>query len=191
MYGNIKCEFRFMEITKICQFCGNKFFAKKTTTKCCSDDCSKKFYKLRKRNEKLGANQITVENYNLEEIQKKDYLSIKEVMLLLDISRTSIYRMLKDGRLTKIEALKAVRIRRVDIDYLFTKKIENKQEKPYVLPYFSEDNYYTINQVLELFDISSGSFYSLCKKHQIPKIPKGKNVFVPKDLINSIFENVH
>ena len=34
-----------MEVNKICQFCGNKFMAKKTTTKCCSDDCAKKFYK--------------------------------------------------------------------------------------------------------------------------------------------------
>ncbi|MBP1168024.1 hypothetical protein JOE44_004908 [Chryseobacterium sp. PvR013] len=26
-----------MEVNKICQFCGNRFVAKKTTTKCCSD----------------------------------------------------------------------------------------------------------------------------------------------------------
>lgn len=110
-----------MEVNKICQFCGNRFVAKKTTTKCCSDDCAKKFYKKRKRDEKIQASdkdfEVQIKGYDIEEIQKKDYLSIKEVMLLLNISRTSIYRMLKDGRLSKLEGFKSVRIRKVDLEY--------------------------------------------------------------------------
>lgn len=180
-----------MEVNKICQFCGNKFVAKKTTTKCCSDDCAKKFYKQKKRDEKIqGSNKefkALLNGYDIEEIQKKEYLSIKEIMFLLNISRTSIYRMLKDGRLTKLEGFKAVRIRKIDFDLLFVQKTENKQEKAYILPYFCDDNYYTINDVLEKFNVSSGSFYHLCKKHNIPKIPKGKFVYVPKDLVNKVF----
>lgn len=182
-----------MEVNKICQFCGNRFVAKKTTTKCCSDDCAKKFYKKRKRDEKIQASdkdlEVQIKGYDIEEIQKKDYLSIKEVMLLLNISRTSIYRMLKDGRLSKLEGFKAVRIRKVDLDILFRQKAENSEEKQYNLPYFCDDNYYTINEVLDVFKVSSGSFYHLCKKHNVPKIPKGKNVYVPKNLVNTIFNN--
>ena len=182
-----------MEINKVCQFCNNRFVAKKTTTKCCSDDCAKKYYKLKKRNEKIQQSNNDfdklIKGYDIEEIQKKDYLTIKEVMLLLNIGRTSIYRMLKDGRLTKLEGFKSVRIRKKDFDSLFEKKAENKQEKGYVLPYFSEDNYYTINEVLEKYNVSSGAFYYLCKKNNIPKIPKGKNVYVPMDLVNKIFSN--
>lgn len=76
-----------MEVNKIFQFCGNRFVAKKTTTKCCSDDCAKKFYKKRKRDEKIQVSdkdlEVQIKGYDIEEIQKKDYLSIKEVMLLL------------------------------------------------------------------------------------------------------------
>jgi len=182
-----------MEVNKICQFCGNRFVAKKTTTKCCSDDCAKKFYKKRKRDEKIQASdkdlEVQIKGYSIEEIQKKDYLSIKEVMLLLNISRTSIYRMLKDGRLSKLEGFKSVRIRKANLDVLFEQKTENSEEKQFTLPYFCDDNYYTINEVLDVFNVSSGSFYHLCKKHKIPKIPKGKNVYVPKNLVNTIFNN--
>lgn len=183
-----------MNWNKICQFCGNRFVAKKITTKYCSDDCAKKFYKKRKRDEKIQASdkdlEVQFKGYDIEEIQKKDYLSIKEVMLLLNISRTSIYRMLKDGRLSKLEDFKAVRIRKVDLgDILFRQKAENNEEKHYNLPYFCDDNYYTINEVVDAFKMSSGSFYHLCKKHNVPKIPKGKNVYVPKNLVNIIFNN--
>ncbi|UPQ77090.1 helix-turn-helix domain-containing protein [Chryseobacterium nepalense] len=182
-----------MEVNKICQFCGNRFVAKRTTTQCCSDDCAKKFYKKRKRDEKIQASdkglEVQIKGYDIEEIQKKDYLSIKEVMLLLNISRTSIYRMLKDGRLSKLEGFKSVRIRKVDLDLLFKQKVENNEEKQYNLPYFCDDNYYTINEVLDVFKVSSGSFYHLCNKHNVPKIPKGKNVYVPKNLVNTIFNN--
>ena len=75
-----------MEINKVCQFCNNRFVAKKTTTKCCSDDCAKKYYKLKKRNEKIQQSNSDfdkqIKGYDIEEIQKKDYLTIKEVMLL-------------------------------------------------------------------------------------------------------------
>lgn len=182
-----------MEVNKICQFCGNRFIAKKTTTKCCSDDCSKRLYKKKKRDEKISTSnkefETQVKGYNIEEIQKKEYLSVKETMLLLNISRTSIYRMLKDRRLSKLDNFKSVRIRKVDIDLLFLQKEESKETETYNLPYFCDDNYYTITNVLSKFGISSGAFYYICKKNAIPKIPKGKNVYVPKDLVNKIFQH--
>ncbi|MDV2493895.1 hypothetical protein CMV01_14330 [Elizabethkingia anophelis] len=182
-----------MEVDKICQFCGNKFVAKKTTTKCCSDDCSKKLYKQRKKEEKISRSNkefdTQVKGYDIEEIQKKEYLSVKETMLLLNISRTSIYRMLKDGRLNKLENFKSVRIRKIDIDLLFMQKTEERETEIYNLPYFCDDNYYTISDVLGIFGISSGAFYYICKKNAIPKIPKGKNVYVPKYLVNKIFQH--
>jgi excisionase family DNA binding protein len=180
-----------MEINKKCQYCGVQFIAKKTTTRCCSDNCAKRYYKQRKKEEKVAAFSFSAETtpLDIEKIQKKDYLTVKEVMLLLSISRTSIYRMLKDGRLTKLQGLKSVRIRKADFDLLF--KSENNQslmKKEYSLPPFGTDNYFTINQILEKFSVSAGSFYQLCKKHNIPKIPKGKNVFVPKELVEQIFD---
>jgi len=43
-----------IEITKVCQHCGNEFIAKTTVTKFCSHACAVKNYKQRKKAEKLN-----------------------------------------------------------------------------------------------------------------------------------------
>ncbi|HEY4937191.1 MAG TPA: hypothetical protein VII44_11450, partial [Puia sp.] len=40
-----------IRLKKVCQHCGNLFTAKTTVTKFCSDDCAKRNYKKRKREE--------------------------------------------------------------------------------------------------------------------------------------------
>ena len=42
-----------IRISKICQHCGQEFVAKTTVTKFCSDNCAKRNYKKRKREEKI------------------------------------------------------------------------------------------------------------------------------------------
>jgi len=50
-----------IKIVKICEFCNNEFIAKTTTTKCCSDNCSKRFYKLKIKNDKIGKAELKTE----------------------------------------------------------------------------------------------------------------------------------
>ncbi len=42
-----------IRVIKICQMCAKEFIACKTTSKTCSDDCAKRFYKLRIENVKI------------------------------------------------------------------------------------------------------------------------------------------
>ena len=127
--------------------------------------------------------------FDIIEVQKKEYLSVKEAMFLLNVSRMTIFRMIKDRRLSKLTGLKAVRVRRSDIDKLFnTAEPIAPAETQARIPDFSLDNYYSINQVLENFGVSNGAFYNLCKKHDIPKFRRGKFVYVPQKLVDKIFE---
>ena len=50
-----------IKILKICEYCSKEFIAKKTTTKCCSDDCAKRYYKLNKRNDKIAQAELKTE----------------------------------------------------------------------------------------------------------------------------------
>ena len=183
-----------MEVNKICEFCNEHFIAQKTTTRYCSDVCSKRAYKKRIKEEKISIAEkkylSKLKGFDIVEIQKKDYLSIREAMFLLNISRMTIHRMLKDGRLKKLEGLKSVRIRKTDIDGLFNSNNSEKKihEDSYKLPYFSTDNYYTINQIIEKFNVTGSSFDAICKRNKIPKIKKGKFVFVPKELVDKVFK---
>ncbi|RXQ89484.1 DNA-binding protein [Ancylomarina salipaludis] len=91
-----------IQIMRICQFCGKEFLAKTTVTKHCSDPCRKRAYKARKKNEKIEAsNKATNElkQKPLIDIQHKEYLSLKETCFLLGISRTSLWRVIKEGNL--------------------------------------------------------------------------------------------
>ena len=44
-----------IRVPKICQHCGTEFIAKTTVTKFCTDNCAKRAYKVRKRNEKIDS----------------------------------------------------------------------------------------------------------------------------------------
>ena len=86
-------------IPKICTFCKKAFISKTTVTKFCSLQCAQRAYKQKKRTEKIVKSQV--EEYeksagiDLNAIQAKEFLSIKEACLLLGISRMSLHRYIK------------------------------------------------------------------------------------------------
>lgn len=89
-------------VQRICQHCGNEFTARTTVTKYCSDHCAKKAYKRRKKDEKIMQSDqetVAIKSKALLEIQEKDFLSLDDAARLLGVSRTTLYRMRKDGAL--------------------------------------------------------------------------------------------
>jgi DNA-binding transcriptional regulator YiaG len=91
-----------IKIVKICEYCNNEFIAKTTTTKCCSDNCSKRFYKLKIKNDKIVQAELKTEikrrpkNFISEEeiraIQAKQNLTLKEAPMLLNITPLTLRR---------------------------------------------------------------------------------------------------
>ncbi len=116
-----------IRITKVCQFCHKEFVAKKTTTKHCSDACSKKAYKARKRIEKIQASILKPTEYikqikekdELNPIKEREFLNIEQAALLLGASKMTIYRLLKKGTLRYHKIGRRTIIIRQDIDKLF------------------------------------------------------------------------
>ena len=98
-----------MQIVKICEYCSNEFIAKKTTTKCCSDECAKRFYKLKKRNDKISQAELKTEirrrpkvfitEEEMKVIQAKRYLGLKEAALLFDVSPLTLRRWTLAGKM--------------------------------------------------------------------------------------------
>jgi hypothetical protein len=50
-----------IRILKTCEYCKQGFMALKTTMKTCSDDCAKRLYKLKQRNNKLAQTELKQE----------------------------------------------------------------------------------------------------------------------------------
>lgn len=88
-----------IKIPKVCEHCKETFIAKTTVTRFCSTNCAGKAFKNRKRKELLES--VQMEEYrksvgiNMELIQAKEFLSIKEACLLLGVSRMSLHRYIK------------------------------------------------------------------------------------------------
>jgi len=111
-----------IRLPKICQHCGSDFIAKTTVTKYCGDNCAKRAYKIRKREEKINdTTPIAVQKkqFNKQVLKEKEFLSIAETCNLLGASRMTIYRQIKKGNIKTIKLGRRVIIKRSEIEKLF------------------------------------------------------------------------
>jgi excisionase family DNA binding protein len=90
-----------IRLQKTCQYCGERFTAKTTVTQFCSDDCAKRAYKKRKRDEKVEAaiKQETEKALYNPAIAQKEFLTVEEACQLINASRWIIYRLIEKGEL--------------------------------------------------------------------------------------------
>ena len=115
-----------IRVVKICEMCGKEFIAKKTTSKTCSDNCAKRFYKLNKRNEKIGDAELQTaikkipKSFVTEEeiriINLKELLTLMEAALLLNISPLTLRRWTLCGKMPASKIGKKWVYKRKDIE---------------------------------------------------------------------------
>lgn len=118
-----------LKIPKVCQQCGNSFVAKTTVTKYCSTLCASRACKKRKREEKIQAalNETktelqgtqTLQSLQTDNIQSKQFLSVKEAAKLLGASRWTIQRMIQREQIKVGKLGRRTIIPRTEIDNLF------------------------------------------------------------------------
>ncbi|WP_339753430.1 helix-turn-helix domain-containing protein [Algoriphagus aquimarinus] len=108
-----------IRITRVCQYCGDSFTAKTTVTKFCGDNCAKKAYKLRKKEEKVlhSHNETALAiNQSWHNANQKGFLNVKETCVLMGVSRTTLWRLVKNESLGVKEIGRKRIFRKTDID---------------------------------------------------------------------------
>jgi excisionase family DNA binding protein len=116
-----------IKITKTCEYCGKEFTARTTVTRYCSHKCNQKHYKQVKREEKIkeakedkpkvnGNGQLT----NYDELNIKQFLSIKEACILIGVSERTFYRLIQKDIIQAAKIGRRTIIKRSEIDKLFT-----------------------------------------------------------------------
>jgi excisionase family DNA binding protein len=115
-----------ISIPKKCQQCGNMFVARTTVTKFCSHKCASKNYKKRAKEDKiqtslteLASTEINTTTSSTNNVNAKDFLSIKDAALLVGASRWTIQRMIQAGQLKSAKFGNRTIIQRADINNLF------------------------------------------------------------------------
>ncbi len=117
-----------IQLPKACAFCGKAFIARTTVTACCSTKCAQRYYKVKKRSEKVQAaldkelqeRKSVVPAAAPTTISNKEYLSKDEACRLVGISRWTLQRMIKRGTITAGKFGSRTIIRRTDLDKLFS-----------------------------------------------------------------------
>lgn len=102
-----------IRIKSSCDFCGNEFIAKTLKTRYCSHTCNRKDYKERMKKDKVSK-EVNLRNNKtqLEGLKNRDYLSVKEVAVLMGCSTKTVYRLMKDGTIKSTNL--SVRLTRIN-----------------------------------------------------------------------------
>jgi excisionase family DNA binding protein len=120
-----------LTLKKVCQHCGNVFTAKTTVTKFCSDDCAKKNYKLRKRQEAiLISNGQTKDSLLTKTTSKPEHIvmdqqeliNIRVLSAVSSIGERTLYRLIKDKEFPKVKIGRVLLFhKKTVIDYIIKK----------------------------------------------------------------------
>lgn len=177
-----------IEIERICQYCNKDFIAKTTVTRYCSDDCAKKAYKARKRAEKIGisiAETQQLKNKPIEDLKAREFLTVVQVSKLIGCSKQNVYKLINTGKLKATNILiKKTIVKRSEIDKLFEPK---EKVRPAQLKPLNVSECFSISEAQKKYNISESALQKIIQREEIPKIKQGKFVYIPKVLIDEVF----
>jgi len=176
-----------LKIPKVCEHCGKPFEAKTVITRFCSKECGHKADRARKKARRKEAKQQEL----IAKIpNNRPYISIAEAVLLFGISRDTIYRLVRIGKIPAVNlGERLTRISRTHIETMFA-PLAIVPTAPEVQPKkmdYSQAECYTIGEITEKFGISPSTVNNAIRRNSIPKKQIGKFVYVPKTEIDEIF----
>jgi predicted nucleic acid-binding Zn ribbon protein/transposase len=179
-------------VRKHCEYCGKEFEAGKTTTRCCSDYCSKRAYKEAKR-KKVA--ELTEDSSMLKKVEKeKNQLSgrqgysIAETAILLGKSRRTIHRYVVAGEIkAKRLSSKFTIIPQKSIDDFLNvampyEMLPTKERKPI-------DEWYTLKEVTKKYGIKYRQLRNIINREHIPEKKKGRTTLLAKGKTDTYFKN--
>lgn len=179
-----------LKIPKVCEHCKKPFEAKTVLTRFCSRQCVNKADHARKMGAKEEAKSQSEKEQKtkvIADIQSRPYISIAEATLLFGISKDTLRRLIKSGKIPAYNlGQRLTRISRVHLEALFVSIAipEPISEPP---KEYKPEDCYTIGEVQKKFGISDKTLYLAIKRLNIDKIPIGKYVYVPKEQIDKVF----
>jgi excisionase family DNA binding protein len=176
-----------LKIPRVCEHCGKTFDAKTVVTRFCSKECINKADNARKKAERKEVKQQEL----IAKIpNNRPYISIAEAVLLFDISRDTIYRLVRMGKIPAVNlGERLTRISRAHIEAMFTplEVVPVAPEKQPTKMEYSQEECYTIGEISEKFGVSLSTVNNAIRRNSIPKKQTGKFVYVPKIETDKIF----
>ncbi len=181
-----------LKIPRICEYCSKPFEAKTVSTRFCSKECGNKSGKEKKKQvkEEERKQQILIDNADtIAKIQTRPYISIAEAVILFGISKNTIHRLIKSGKIPAVNlGQRLTRVSRSNIEAMFSviELPEKPKEQPKKMSY-EPNECYTIAEVTDKFGVSLSTVNKTIRRLGVPRRQMGKYVYVPKEQIDKIF----
>lgn len=182
-----------LSIPKVCEFCEKAFEAKTITTRFCSKSCANKSAKKNIRLAKeLEARQTLLEEAKAKiiEIQTRPYITVSEAAQLFGMSKDTVHRLIKSKRISAYNfGQRLTRVSKTDLEEMFSKVLVVKSsDDDMTKKDYDIKDCYTLSEVSEKFKANPSTVASVIRKNNIPKKKVGSFVYVPKKLIDEIFD---
>ena len=179
-----------IEIKRKCPICGKVFIIKTLDSVYCSPQCGKVAYKRKKDAEKKEALFAT---YAQAVPDIREYLTAKQVVALYGIERSTLYRLVRLGKIPCINlGVRLTRFKRSELDHLFHYRRDLK-EAPVVkekkLYSLEPEDCYTIGEVCKKYHLNDSSVWTHVRKYSIPSRQIGNYVYVPKEEIDNLYKS--
>lgn len=163
-----------IEITKTCEWCGNKFIARKCTTRYCSKRCAEHAYKDAKRKEHVASEQAKASQP--KNVDESPFMTPSQCAQLLGVSRRSIYYYLASNSIPCFQFKGKTLICRASLSSLFEgthqyKMLPTKEKEPIT-------EFYTSKEVQEKYGVSNSGMYKIAEREGWPKTQsRGKTLW--------------
>ncbi len=145
-----------MKIKKVCEWCGTTFYAQKLTTRFCSHRCNNLAYKEAVRQKRIqeakAKVQTVISEQPISDFKDKEYLSFKEVAILLGLSKQAVYKMVYTGKLQAFRISSRLSfIRKGDIDRMLEARPYKQRQPKDTIPV---TDFYTTVEVKEKYHVN-------------------------------------
>lgn len=177
-------------VIRVCDYCCDSFEAKTTVTKFCSTKCRSAYYKRKIRNQKIDVSNKKTASLlpsHFDLVQSKEFLTVKDLSIMLNSSRQTIYNLINSGKLRAANIyMKKTLVARSEVDKLFLPP-DIMPAIPDIQSVMKIEACYTIGEVEAKFSVPGKTLYDIIKRQGIPKLKVGKFTYVPKSRIHEIF----
>ena len=196
-----------MSKTRKCAHCGKVFTTKNGMQKFCSEECAEQSKEARKKRQRDFLRAVEP----VMELQQQEYLTFSKAAILLGCSRQYVYKLVEQGKLpaSRLSSRMAL-VRRSDIEKMFednpynrvipcskpkmnipkTQRTSTKKDGKNVQPTDEIIEYYSGEEVMQIYKVKRSWLYTTAKRHQIPVCRIAGRNYYSKQHVDAIFANL-
>lgn len=192
-----------MPKTRKCAYCGKVFTTNSGMQKYCSEECAEQAKETKKKRQRDFLRAVVP----MMELQQQEYLTFSKAAILLGCTRQYVYKLVEQGKLpaSRLSNRMAL-VRKSDIEKMFEanpynrvlpcskpkktsmrQKTSSKKGNKNVKPTDEVLEYYSGEEVKQIFKVKQSWLYASAKRHQIPMCRIAGRNYYSKKHIDAVF----